>query len=178
MAKENVNVLYEVKPNKPVIDSNSVIYRGGLTHQQILVRNVPNNANVSLYQSNGSIIQNTTQTVDSNGVATVTIQGILPTGNITAKVSITENNLTYAKVTSNGVNNVTENITVTSDASNPVNVTEGIHAKNGGIKFVKGSNFNFNNFNNFISNAPSGSQFSWVDSLTLGKILSENQKKL
>ena len=27
------------------------------------------------------------------------------------------------------VNNVTENITVTSDASNPVNVTEGIHAK-------------------------------------------------
>ena len=129
MAKENVNVLYEVKPNKPVIDSNSVIYRGGLTHQQILVRNVPNNANVSLYQSNGSIIQNTTQTVDSNGVATVTIQGILPTGNITAKVSITENNLTYAKVTSNGVNNVTENITVTSDASNPVNVTEGIHAK-------------------------------------------------
>ncbi|WP_239661790.1 hyperosmolarity resistance protein Ebh [Staphylococcus capitis] len=162
--RENVNVLYEVKPNKPVIDSNSVIYRGGLTHQQILVRNVPNNANVSLYQSNGSIIQNTTQTVDSNGVATVTIQGILPTGNITAKVSITENNLTYAKVTSNGVNNVTENITVTSDASNPVNVTEGIHAKNGGIKFVKGSNFNFNNFNNFISNAPSGSQFSWVDS--------------
>ena len=97
MAKENVNVLYEVKPNKPVIDSNSVIYRGGLTHQQILVRNVPNNANVSLYQSNGSIIQNTTQTVDSNGVATVTIQGILPTGNITAKVSITENNLTYTK---------------------------------------------------------------------------------
>ena len=80
-----MNVLYEVKPNKPVIDSNSVIYRGGLTHQQILVRNVPNNANVSLYQSNGSIIQNTTQTVDSNGVATVTIQGILPTGNITAK---------------------------------------------------------------------------------------------
>ncbi|MCE3315723.1 hypothetical protein LB336_16040, partial [Staphylococcus aureus] len=69
------------------------------------------------------------------------IQGILPTGNITAKVSITENNLTYAKVTSNGVNNVTENITVTSDASNPVNVTEGMHAKNGGIKFVKGSNF-------------------------------------
>lgn len=59
---------------------------------------------------------------------------------------------------------MTENITVTSDASNPVNVTEGIHAKNGGIKFVKGSNFNFNNFNNFISNAPSGSQFSWVDS--------------
>ena len=59
---------------------------------------------------------------------------------------------------------MTENITVTSDASNPVNVTEGMHAKNGGIKFVKGSNFNFNNFNNFISNAPSGSQFSWVDS--------------
>ena len=83
---ENVNVLFKVKPNKPVIDSNSVISKGQLNGQQILVRNVPQQ--VTLYQSNGTVIPNTT-TIDSNGIATVTIQGTLPTGNITAKTSMT-----------------------------------------------------------------------------------------
>ena len=45
---ENINVLFKVKPNKPVIDSNSVISKGQLNGQQILVRNVPQNASHSI----------------------------------------------------------------------------------------------------------------------------------
>ena len=65
-----------------------MISKGQLNGQQILVRNVPQNAQVTLYQSNGTVIPNTNTTIDSNGIATVTIQGTLPTGNITAKTSM------------------------------------------------------------------------------------------
>ncbi|MBL7583859.1 hypothetical protein JHX96_04060 [Staphylococcus saccharolyticus] len=154
---EDVNVLFKVKPNKPVIDSNSMISKGGLNGQQILVRNVPQNAQVTLYQSNGSVIPNTSTTVAYNGTATVTIQGTLPTGSITAKTSIT-NNVTYTKQNSNGlVSNTTEDITIYSDSSDQANVTVGMQAKNNGIKVIKGTSFNFNDFNSFISNVPSHS---------------------
>ncbi|MEQ6037003.1 hypothetical protein V2J33_12120 [Staphylococcus saccharolyticus] len=154
---EDVNVLFKVKPNKPVIDSNSMISKGGLNGQQILVRNVPQNAQVTLYQSNGSVIPNTSTTVAYNGTA----QGTLPTGSITAKTSIT-NNVTYTNTVtmqnSNGlVSNTTEDITIYSDSSDQANVTVGMQAKNNGIKVIKGTSFNFNDFNSFISNVPSHS---------------------
>ncbi|MBM0766156.1 hyperosmolarity resistance protein Ebh, partial [Staphylococcus epidermidis] len=158
---ENVNVLFKVKPNKPVIDSNSVISKGQLNGQQILVRNVPQNAQVTLYQSNGTVIPNTNTTIDSNGIATVTIQGTLPTGNITAKTSMT-NNVTYTKQNSSGVaSNTTEDISVFSETSDQVNVTAGMQAKNDGIKIIKGTNYNFNDFNSFISNIPAHSTLTW-----------------
>lgn len=158
---ENVNVLFKVKPNKPVIDSNSVISKGQLNGQQILVRNVPQNAQVTLYQSNGTVIPNTNTTIDSNGIATVTIQGTLPTGNITAKTSMT-NNVTYTKQNSSGIaSNTTEDISVFSENSDQVNVTAGMQAKNDGIKIIKGTNYNFNDFNSFISNIPAHSTLTW-----------------
>ncbi len=158
---ENVNVLFKVKPNKPVIDSNSVISKGQLNGQQILVRNVPQNAQVTLYQSNGTVIPNTSTTIDSNGIATVTIQGTLPTGNITAKTSMT-NNVTYTKQNSSGIaSNTTEDISVFSENSDQVNVTAGMQAKNDGIKIIKGTNYNFNDFNSFISNIPAHSTLTW-----------------
>ena len=158
---ENVNVLFKVKPNKPVIDSNSVISKGQLNGQQILVRNVPQNAQVTLYQSNGTVIPNTNTTIDSNGIATVTIQGTLPTGNITAKTSMT-NNVTYTKQNSSGIaSNTTEDISVFSETSDQVNVTAGMQAKNDGIKIIKGTNYNFNDFNSFISNIPAHSNLTW-----------------
>ena len=135
-----------------------------------------NNVDVKLYQANGSVIPNTTSVI-ANGTATITVQGTLPTDNIYAKSSITTNNLTYAKRTNNDVSDTTENVTVTSENSDQVNVTVAMEAKNGGIKLVKGIDFNFNNFNNFISNAPANSRFAWAQSLIHGKVISDNRIK-
>lgn len=160
---ENVNVLFKVKPNKPVIDANSVIAKGGLTGQQIIVRNVPSNAQVTLYQSDGSIIPNTNSNISQDGTAIVTIQGSLPVGNITAKTYVT-NNVTYSKLNTEGtVSSSTENVSVYSDSSDQAQVTTAMQVKNGGIKFIKGTTFDFNNYNSFISNIPTNSQLSWQE---------------
>ncbi|WP_458127428.1 hyperosmolarity resistance protein Ebh [Staphylococcus epidermidis] len=160
--REEVKILFKVKPNKPVIDQNSLIAKGGLSGQQVIVRNVPNDSTITLYKSNGTAIPNTTTQI-SNGVATVTIAGELPTGSITAQSSVTTNQLNYNKVINQTVTEVTEDITVTSDKSDQANVTVAMQVKNGGIKFIKGTNFNFNDYSQFISNIPANSRSNWTE---------------
>ena len=36
-----------------------------------------------------------------------------------------------------------------------------MQAKNDGIKIIKGTNYNFNDFNSFISNIPAHSTLTW-----------------
>ena len=48
-----------------------------------------------------------------------------------------------------------------SENSDQVNVTAGMQAKNDGIKIIKGTNYNFNDFNSFISNIPAHSTLTW-----------------
>ena len=71
--REDVKILFKVQPSKPQIDANSVIAKGGLSNQQVIVRNVQNNVDVKLYQANGSVIPNTTSVI-ANGTATITVQ--------------------------------------------------------------------------------------------------------
>lgn len=158
---ENVNVLFKVKPNKPIIDNSSVIAKGGLSGQQIIVRNVPTNAQITLY-NNENVIPNTNSIISKNGIATVTVAGTLPVGNLTAKTFVT-NHVTYSKLNENNVvTNVTENVIISSDSSEQSTVTAAMQVKNGGIKFIKGTAYNFNEFNNFISNIPANSRLTWA----------------
>ena len=86
-----------------------------------------NNVDVKLYQANGSVIPNTTSVI-ANGTATITVQELYQQIIFTLS-PITTNNLTYAKRTNNDVSDTTENVTVTSENSDQVNVTVAMEAK-------------------------------------------------
>ena len=53
-----------------------------------------------------------------------------------------------------------------------------MQAKNDGIKIIKGTNYNFNDFNSFISNIPAHSTLTWNEEPNSWKTTSVLQQKL
>ena len=162
---ENVRFLVSVRPDPPRIDSNTVLYKAGLTNQEVNVSNVLNQSPVTLLKSDGTSLAIARTTYGPGHNAVVVVSDALPDGEIKARTSLITRNITYTTQNSQGqVEDVTQNITIDSFDSNPVHVTPQLHAISEGAHFIKDDAQNdFSSAARYIAHLPQGASAVWQD---------------
>ena len=162
---ENVRFLVSVRPDPPRIDSNTVLYKAGLTNQEVNVSNVLNQSPVTLLKSDGTSLAIARTTYGPGHNAVVVVSDALPDGEIKARTSLITRNITYTTQNSQGqVEDVTQDITIDLFDSNPVHVTPQLHAISEGAHFIKDDTQNdFSSAARYIDHLPQGATAVWQD---------------
>ncbi len=162
---ENVRFLVNVRPDAPRIDSNTVLFKAGLTNQEIKINNVLNQSPVTLLKSDGTSLAISHTNYGPGHNATVVVSDALPDGEIKAKTSVTTRHISYTTQNNQGqVQDVTQDITVDSFESDPVRVTPQLHAIPDGAHFIKDDTQNdFSSAARYIDQLPQGATAVWQD---------------
>lgn len=162
---ENVRFLVNIRPDPPRIDSNTVLFKAGLTNQDIKINNVLNQSPVTLFKTDGTPLAISNTTYGPGHSATVVVSDALPDGEIKAKTSLFTRNITYTTQNNQGqVQDVTQDITVDSFDSDPVRVTPQLHAIPDGAHFIKDDTQNdFSSAARYIDQLPQGATAVWQD---------------